>query len=472
MSRLGDVWPLAVENVAEREDRSESFPTPALHRSNRSWIPDSLQWLRIRQIGFSIADQGLSVGGMFLANVMLARTQSKEEYGLFALSYSVFTLLAGLHNAAVLETFTIYGSGRYHQRFAEYARLLWRSNLYLGLGLTAALTLLWAVLARVHPRMASRTFLGMTLTAGILLSAAFLRRSFYMRRRPDLAARFSLAFFVVCVALLGVSARLEILSGFSAFLIVAAAWSVAGLLVWREMPGRAAGANFVDLEPRYWSEHWNYARWVLVTALVFQFTTQGYYWLAAWFLSVQEVADLRAMYNLATPVDQLFVAATLLVLPMMSLRYASRRMAGLLPVWRVYVLGVCLVAGGFAALVGLFGRPAMHLLYAGRFDDIAPLVRTLAPLPVVMGIGNSMNAALKAIEKPQAVFLAYVASGAATFLVGIPLIVRWGLRGAVCGMLSSGVVYSATLGISFYSAVRAEGCELSPAVAAGEDSVS
>jgi O-antigen/teichoic acid export membrane protein len=459
--------------LEEERDGAQASPAKAANgsrRSNRFWIPDSFPWLRIRQVGFSITDQGLSVGGMFLANVMLARTQSKEEYGLFALSYSVFTLLAGLHNAAVLETFTIYGSGRYHQRFAEYVRLLWRSNVYLGLGLTAALTLLWAVLAQIRPSMASYTFLGMTLTAGVLLSAAFLRRTFYMRRRPDLAARFSVVFFAICAVLLEIFARLKILSGFHAFMIVAAAWGGSGLLLAREVPARATEENFLDVEPGYWSEHWNYARWVLVTALVFQFTTQGYYWLAAWFLSVKEVADLRAMYNVATPVDQLFVATALLVLPMMSFRYASRRMAGLLPVWRAYLFGVCLVAGGFAAVVGLFGKPAMHLLYAGRFDDIAPLVRTLAPLPVVTGIGNSMNVVLKALEKPQAVFYAYVAGGATTFLAGVPLIIRFGLRGALYGMLSSAAAYSATLGISLYSAVRAEGRVLSLPGAAQEDS--
>jgi len=208
----------ALSALAEEKDSVTSSPAKAPHRSNhsiRSWIPDSRQWLRIRQIGFSVADQGLSVGGMFLANVMLARTQSKEEYGLFALSYSVFTLLSGLHNAAVLETFTIYGSGRYHQRFPEYVRLLWRSNLYLGLGLTAVLTLLWGVLARIHPSMASRTFLGMTLTAGVLLSAAFLRRTFYMRRRPDLAARFSLVLWgiVTLPLLIGGAISLAVTEG-------------------------------------------------------------------------------------------------------------------------------------------------------------------------------------------------------------------------------------------------------------------
>ena len=76
---------------------------------------------------------------MFLINIVLARTQSKEGYGIFALTYTVFTFLVGLHNAAILEAYTIYGSGRYHPHFPAYERLIWRVNILLGLGLTGAL---------------------------------------------------------------------------------------------------------------------------------------------------------------------------------------------------------------------------------------------------------------------------------------------------------------------------------------------
>src|SRR5262249_49482704 len=143
----------------------------------------SFSWTRIRQLGFSVFDQGASVGGMFLANNALARTQSREEYGVFALTYSVFTFLSGLHNAAVLEAYTIYGSGRYHRHFPSYARLLWRANAWLCFGLTAAVALVWGGLSLFATRYASRTLLGLALGCGILLTASFLRRTFYMQRR-------------------------------------------------------------------------------------------------------------------------------------------------------------------------------------------------------------------------------------------------------------------------------------------------
>jgi len=413
---------------------------------------ESLRWLdatRRGQLSYSIFDQGFSVGGMFLANIALARTQTKEEYGVFALTYSVFTFLSGLHNAAVLEAYTIYGSGRYHRQFASYARLLWRSNAWLCLGLTLAVAAVWGALAQLAPRYASQTLLGLALACGVLLTASFLRRTFYMQRRPQLAARFSAFFFLIDVALLLLLLRTNKLNGFWAFAIAALAWSAAGVFIAHKVPGTSLQENFLQIEPRYWSEHWKYSRWVLVTALVFQFLTQGYYWLAAGILSVKEAGELRALNNIVLPLDQVFVALTLLILPALSFQFSSRGLVGLLPLWRKYCLGWLVVTGCFAASILLFGKLAMHALYAGRFDEVAPFLLVLAFLPVVMGIGNTVNAALKAMEKPQAVFYAYVASGAATFLMGLPLILRLGLRGAVYGMLLSASVYTLTLGVAF-----------------------
>jgi O-antigen/teichoic acid export membrane protein len=413
--------------------------------------------VRMRQIGFSIADQALAVGGMFLANVELARTQSKEEYGIFALTYSVFTFLAGLHNGVLLETYTVYGSGRYNARFAEYARLLWRSNAWLGLGLTGIISIVWGALSWTRPALASPTILGLALGSGFLLTATFVRRTFYMRNRPDLAARFSVAFFATCAVLLWVAIRMRILSGFYVFVIAAVAWVTAGGFLARELPGRAeARVSFTDGEPEYWSEHWKYSRWVLVTALVFQLTSQMYYWLSAGILSVKETGDLRAMYNLVGPVDQVLIAISLLVLPTMSRRAASRGVAGVLPVWKAYCGASLLVTGGFAACVNLFGKPVMHFLYAGKFDDVAPLLGIIALLPVVTVIGNTMNAALKAVEKPKLVFYAYVCSGSTTVLLGAPLVTHFGLRGAVYGLLLSAAAYTVALAVCLFATVQSK----------------
>ena len=183
-----------MSDVAFPEPATPGIPEPVQLPARSVQIP-FLSSLRLGKLGYSSADQVLAIGGMFVVNLALARTRSKEEYGIFTLSYSVFTLLAGLHSAAILEPYTIYGSGRYRDSFRKYAGFLWRRNGWLAMDLTAFLVSLWALLRWLHPAFASPALLGLALTCGVLLMAAFLRRTFYIRRRPDLALRFSAVFF-------------------------------------------------------------------------------------------------------------------------------------------------------------------------------------------------------------------------------------------------------------------------------------
>jgi O-antigen/teichoic acid export membrane protein len=127
-----------------------------------------------------------------------------------------------------------------------------------------------------------------------------------------------------------------------------------------------------------------------------------------------------------------------------------------LSAWKWYAIAITAATASFFLFIHAFGRLLTHLLYGGRYDDIAPLLTILVLVPVVMGVGHTMNAALKAAESPRLVFWAYVSSGAVTFVAGVPLVARFALRGAVYGMLLSGASYTAALGVGFVMIFRRE----------------
>jgi O-antigen/teichoic acid export membrane protein len=414
----------------------------------QSTVSTVLAGSRLRQIGYSFADQALAVGGGFLINVALARAQTKEEYGMFALSYSVFAFLLGLYHAAILEPYTIYGAGRYRERFSEYLRLIARSNAILCLLLSGGLLMVFLVFSRIAPQLTSRALAGLALTVGVLFTGHLLRRVFYLQHQPALAAKCSLVSFITVACLLWLTIRVHLLNSFSVFVILALAWIVAGASFGRKLRFGSPARRFLEIEPNYWQEHWNYAKWVFATAFVFQFTTQGYFWLVGGFLSLKEVGDLKAMYLIVSPVDQIFIALSYLVIPALAARYAAKRMGDLLSLWKRYALATVGVTGLFAVSVRVLGKPVMHVLYAGRYDGLAPYLYVLALLPLLMGIGNTMNNALIASEKPKLVFFAYVCSAGATFLGGIPLVLHFGMWGAVYGMLLSGILYTGALALA------------------------
>jgi O-antigen/teichoic acid export membrane protein len=328
-----------------------------------------------------------------------------------------------------------------------------RANAFVGLLLMTLVLLVCLVLYWAAPQHLSRALLGLGVSVGFLLSGAFLRRMFYLQQQPKFAARASLISFLTVACVLWLAAKAHVLNGFSVFVILALGWIAAGLGLGKKLALGHPAHSFLDSEPGYWREHWRYSKWVFSTAFVFQFTTQGYYWLVAEFLSVKQVAELRATQMLVAPMDQVFIALSFLVLPALAARYASNRMRNFLSFSKRYGLAVGSLTALFALVVRVAGRPVMHWLYAGKFDDLAPMLYILALLPFLMGIGNVMGNALNAAEKPKLVFYAYLCSGAATLLGGIPLVLRFGLMGAVYGLLLSAGVYTGVLALGFYLVV-------------------
>ncbi len=431
--------------------------TRPVPRAN-GWLRSALAAIpatsRLMPVGYSIADQALAAGGSFLVSLAVARTQTKEEYGLFALSYSIYVFLASIHNSTILEPYTVYGSGRYREGFAEYLRLMLRCNVGLGLALSGILVFGYLMLRWLAPQWASRALLGLALTVGVLLSGLFLRRAFYIQRQAALAAKTSLVFFLIVASGLWLATKAHVLDSFSAFLVLALGWIVAGAAFGRELAFGNPKQRFHELEPSYWREHWKYSRWSLTTAFMFQFSTLGYYWFVGAFLSVKEVGELRATYLIVMPVEQVFIAISFVVLPALASHYAAKRMGNFLSLWKRNVLAVAGVTGLFALGVRILGKSAMHVFYAGKFDGLAPLLYMLAVVPFLIGIGGTMINALNAIEKPKLVLYAYICSGAVTLLAGVPLVAHFGLHGAAYGMLLSGATYAGALAIGLLVSVQ------------------
>ena len=419
-------------------------------KKGRNWLSAIPPASKMAMICYSFADQAFAVGGGFLANVALARSQSKEDYGLFALWYSVFTFLSGLHNAAILQPYTVYASGRYRDNFSEYLRLTVRNNAVLSAALTGLLLSCCLVFHWVRPQWLSPALLGLAIAVGFLLSGLFLRRAFYVQQRPDLAAKSSFVFFVVLVTGLWLGGRAHKLDSFTVFVLMAAGWIVAGVLFGRKLQFGKPAQHFGKIVPGYWGEHWNYAKWILATAFVFQLTTQGYYWLLGGLLSAKEVGEFRAMYILVGPVDQVFIAISYLIVPALAAHYATHRMRSFLSLWRRFTLAAIIVTGLFALVVRITGRSVVHILYGGKYDDLTPYFFALGFLPLILWIGTTMGQAFYGAEKPKFVFWAYVGSGAVTICLGIPLVTYFGLWGAVYGMLLSSAAYTIVLAATFF----------------------
>jgi O-antigen/teichoic acid export membrane protein len=395
----------------------------------------------------SLADQVLSVGAVFLVHIVLARSQSAAEYGAFALAYSVYTFLSGIHNGLLLEAFTVHASGRYSDGFDSYWRYSFRVNLLLSCGMSGVLMLVAAVLTLSAAASAACNYAALALATPVMLTSLFMRRVLYIEDRSARAGVMSCIFFVLVALMLWMASSWQLITSVTVLVMLAVAGLLSSLVFLHDHLSGGKGADFLRRNGGYLAEHWKYSRWVLLTALVFQLNSQGYLWLSALLLDMRSVAELRAAWNVVQPATILFGSLSILMLPRLS-RLCREQAQGTAAMKRELLrYGLIVVAlGGLSAVaIWMLGGLVYSLLYSGKYDGSVGLLYVAALLPLAVGLAGVYSDALRAAEKPKLVFCAYVVGGVLTFAVGVPAIMHHGAAGAAWGMVASNAGYALTL---------------------------
>jgi O-antigen/teichoic acid export membrane protein len=385
----------------------------------------------------ALLDQGLISGSNFLIGILLARWLVPEQYGAYALAFSIFLFAAGFHNALLLEPMSVFGPASYGKCLPAYLGKL--------LGLHSALVLLLAALVGAGVAILHYSTLGLGLAAplwGVCIATPTIlffwlcRRAAYVKLAPSLAAGGACAYCLAVISLLLAAKALGWLSGFAAFLIQAVAATAAG------------GLLLVFLRPRLASQsgpsgsevvrqHWRYGRWAVGTQFVYWLSGNAYYVIVAAFVRMEDVAALRALQNFTLPFSQFLSALSLLVLPWASARFAEEGGQGLRRRIRQVTLLFVGVASAYVAVLWLLGGRIMAILYAGRYTDFAYLLPLVAAPVVVLAASQGSTIAVQAMQAPAEVFLAYSVSATLTILAGVALARYWGLTGALIGILTS-----------------------------------
>jgi O-antigen/teichoic acid export membrane protein len=409
-------------------------PSSASTRARDYWSR-GLPW--VGKGSLAVLDQGLIAGSNFLIGLLLARWLVPEQYGAYALAFSIFLFASGFHNALLLEPMSVFGLASYSNCLPAYLGKLLRLHFVLAFFLTG---LVAAGIAVLHYFTADRALTsalwGVCLATPWILFFWLCRRAAYIKLAPGLAARGALAYCLVVVCLLLLIQSVGWLSGFTAFLIQALAATAAAILLLASLRSNLDSQSGPS-SSAVLRQHWRYGRWVVATAFVYWLSGNAYYVLVAAFLPMQDVAALRALQNFTLPFVQFLTATSLLALPWASARFAEEGPLGFQR--RIRQITVLFVAGASAyyAVLWLFGGRIMAILYAGRYTDFAYLLPLAAAPVVVLAASQGSTIAVQAMQAPAEAFLAYSVAGTLTILAGVALARYWGLAGALVGILIS-----------------------------------
>jgi O-antigen/teichoic acid export membrane protein len=143
--------------------------------------------------------------------------------------------------------------------------------------------------------------------------------------------------------------------------------------------------------------------------------------------------QLKALMNFTLPVEQVKLALGLLLLPYAAsvIGREGRASAGALSRRMTLVaIGVAIV---YWAVLFWWQGPAFHVLYSGRYTEVAHLlpIVALGSLAWCGSFGSAIT--LRAMESPSSVFVAFALATAASLIIGIPATWYYGLSGAIWG---------------------------------------
>ena len=401
-----------------------------------AWLPDHLSekvlpWLHK---GFwAVADQGLFAGSNFLLNILLARWLSQEGYGAFTVIFSTFLLAGQVHTALLTEPMMVFGAGRFKERFPSYlhALILWGHS---GFAVTSSMLLALAALWFRHTgaTQLSTALFGLALAQPFILFLWLMRRATYVRRKPHLASTAGALYLVAVLAgIYALYAHVGI-STFGALLVMGAASLLAGASIMGRLKGEALPGIDCALFAEASREHWSYGRWAVATSVLMWVPANIYYLLLPLFGGLEASGALKALMNLLMPILHANGALSILLIPELVKAHGEgrlRRMAAL-------ALGIfVLSAVAYWLFIGLFGAQLMAWLYAGQYGEYAHLLWLLGLLPLLAGINAVISAALRALEKPDLIFRAYVGSTVVALTFGVACIALGSFTGVILAQL-------------------------------------
>ncbi|HTW57371.1 MAG TPA: hypothetical protein VMD99_04550 [Terriglobales bacterium] len=396
--------------------------------------------------GLAILDQGLISGSNFIISILLGRWLMPDQYGAYAVAFGIWIMLSLVYQSLVLEPMGVFGGSTFRSNLRGYVRSLLSIHGVLSVSICAALVLAWAAAHRLGAGPATTGALaGIAFASPCLMLFNLARRTFYVELSPAPAAAGAFVYSAVVLSGLFLVYRRALLSPLTAFLLIGAGALVTGIVLMIALQRGLSGSGPAPAAGEAWHRHWRYGRWALASCIAGWLPSYIYFPLLSSFTGMQASGQLKALMNLTMPFEQTKGALLMLVLPfaagvMAKDGRAGARMLGT----RLTLLGMAGAIVYWAAIIPL-QKPVFHLLYSGKYMDVAYLLPALALGQIFWSATFGPAVALRAMESPSLVFVALAAATAGSLLLGVPLTWAYGLKGAIWGSNAADILSLAAL---------------------------
>jgi O-antigen/teichoic acid export membrane protein len=415
------------------------------------------RWLKK---GFwAVMDQGLFAGSNFILNILLARWLTPSEYGAFGMAFAVFLLIGSLHSAMLVEPMLVFGSGRYKERLTEYLGALIYGHLsFVALG-SLALLLVGLGFALWGSASLSVSLLALALAGPFILLLWLMRRACYALLEPRLAAVGGAWYMLLMCAGAFVLYWSGWLSTASALGVMGISSLAVSLWLAVRLRVKSPPLRRDDIIGKVFKAHWEYGRWSVASKGLSWVPSNIFYLLLPIWGGLAAGGSFKAMMNLLMPMLQANAALTVLLLPILV---RARQHSEFRSHVRLALVLFSVAMLAYWLLLGVFHEPVVDLLYGGRYVEHSDLLWLFGLIPVAASIKEILSQALRALERPDQLFLAYLFAALVVGSLGVGCMYVWGIAGAGTGFLLSQVTVAVTVAVLLKAHYQRSSDELLP----------
>lgn len=405
----------------------------------RAQVPDSL----LRKGAWALADQALISATNFLTMVLVARSVSPREFGLYSLTYTGLLFANSVQSALVIQPHASLGAPRSHEDYRTYTT----DTAWLQMGfalLTAGIILTAGIVMSLQGLWIAPAVIALTAAAPAWQLQEFVRRAMYVRSRVRSAFLNDLLSYGGQMALLVVLRADNALNPVSAIVSMAVtstaaaivgAWQIHRQIQWTLKRPRLRTTL---------KENWTFGKWLLGSDLAYWTSGQIYPIFAAAFVSVAATGLMRAAQTILGPTNVLLNAIDPMFSPRAARLYVNGGLHNLRNLLARLQLLVAATMSGYCIAAAVFARQIFSIVYGPEYARHSWILSVVAIATLIASLRLPIRIGLKALHQTRAIFFSYLASSTFNLTIGILIVRSFGIVGLAIGLLLSSFVLQAT----------------------------
>lgn len=396
---------------------------------------DSVPRSTARNGTIALADQAVVSGTNFLTGVVIGRTCTKEQFGLYMLGFSLWLLVMSVQTSLIVTPYAVYSPRLTSDDRARYSG----STLIHQFGLSALAALALAVgggflACGIGPRGLAPVVWALASTISLILLREYIRQTSFASLRFSTALVLDVGVALGQLGGLLLLAHFALLTASTTYVVIGSASGLAAA-GWLALRHRTLQLNAAAVRKDF-AQNWRLGKWAFASGALWMISMEVYPWILTAFHGSASAGVWGACFGVAAIGNPLMLGMMSIFGPTMAYSFADGGVNSL----RRTLAKACgvslIVMAPFCGLLLTFGDSLVATLYGPKYAGNGPVVSALALNLLASTVTLSISRALFITERADLDFATTFVPLCVLLTVGLGLVHSYGPMGVACALLA------------------------------------